>query len=77
MEKSDIDNTNFIKKPYDEKTILSRIQHVLANEHLKDLENTQLGVEIVIDGEKYFNKSDRIQIINLLLSSYEVVIQKR
>jgi PAS domain S-box-containing protein len=66
----------FITKPYEEKYILSRIQYILANTHLKDIENTQLGVEIFLAGKKYFIKSDRIQILNLLLSSYEVAIQK-
>jgi PAS domain S-box-containing protein len=66
----------FITKPYEEKYILSRIQYILANTHLKDIENTQLGVEVFLAGKKYFIKSDRIQILNLLLSSYEVAIQK-
>lgn len=66
----------FITKPYEEKYILSRIQYILANKHLKDIENTPLGVEVFLAGEKYFIKSDRIQILNLLLSSYEAAIQK-
>ncbi|MBI2355408.1 MAG: response regulator [Deltaproteobacteria bacterium] len=67
---------NFITKPYDDNKILSRIQYILANKHLKDIENTQLGVEVILACEKYFIKSDRIQILNLLLSSYEAAIQK-
>jgi len=67
---------NFITKPYEEKNILSRIQYILANKHLRDFENTQLGVEVMLTGERYFIKSDRIQILNLLLSSYEAAIQK-
>ena len=66
----------FITKPYEEKYILSRIQYILANKHLKDIENSQLGVEVFLAGKKYFIKSDRIQILNLLLSSYEAAIQK-
>ncbi|MDA8429762.1 MAG: response regulator [Geobacteraceae bacterium] len=67
---------NFLTKPYEEKYILSRIQYVIANKNLRDVEQTQLGVEIVLDNERYFIKSDRIQILNLLLSSYEAAIQK-
>ncbi len=67
---------NFLTKPYEEKYILSRIQYIIANKNLKDVEQTQLGVEIVLDNERYFIKSDRIQILNLLLSSYETAIQK-
>jgi PAS domain S-box-containing protein len=53
-----------------------RIQFILANKHFKDIENTQLGVEVILAGEKHFIKSDRIQILNLLLFSYEAAIQK-
>lgn len=67
---------NFITKPYNEKYILSRIQYMLANSHLQEIDRTQLGVEIVLAGEKFFIKSDRIQILNLLLSSYEAAIHK-
>jgi len=67
---------NFLTKPYEEKYIISRIQYILANKNLKDIEQTQLGVEIVLDNERYFIKSDRIQILNLLLSSYDAAIQK-
>jgi two-component system, cell cycle sensor histidine kinase and response regulator CckA len=67
---------NFITKPYDEKYIISRIHYILANMHLRDVEQTQLGVEVILAGERYFIKSDRIQILNLLLSSYEAAIQK-
>ena len=67
---------NFLTKPYEEKYILSRIQYIIANKNLTDVEQTQLGVEIVLDNERYFIKSDRIQILNLLLSSYETAIQK-
>jgi PAS domain S-box-containing protein len=67
---------NFLTKPYEEKYIISRIQYILANKNLKDVERTQLGVEIVLDNERYFIKSDRIQILNLLLSSYDAAIQK-
>ncbi|GAM10261.1 blue-light-activated protein [Geobacter sp. OR-1] len=67
---------NFLTKPYEEKYILSRIQYIIANKNLKDIEQTQLGVEIILDNERYFIKSDRIQILNLLLSSYEAAIQK-
>ncbi len=67
---------NFITKPYDENYMLSRIRYILANKHLRDVEQTQLGLEVILAGEKYFIKSDRLQILNLLLSSYEAAMQK-
>jgi two-component system sensor histidine kinase/response regulator len=67
---------NFIVKPYDEALLLSRIQYILANQRLPGAERTQMGLEIVFAGQKYFITSDRLQILNLLLSTYEAAVQK-
>ena len=50
---------NFLTKPYDERYILSRIQYIIANRNLREIEQTQLGVEIVLDNERYFIKYQR------------------
>src|SRR6266702_2875509 len=65
----------FIMKPYNELLILSRIQHILANRNLRD-HGAQMGLEIYFRGKKYFINSDRLQILNLFLSTYENAIQK-
>jgi two-component system, sensor histidine kinase and response regulator len=67
---------NFIVKPYDEALLLSRIQYILANRRLRGAESTQMGLEIIFAGQKYFITSDRLQILNLLLSTYEAAVQK-
>ncbi len=67
---------NFITKPYEERYLLSRIQYLLANWDLRHDEKIQMGVEIFFAGQKYFITSDRLQILNLLLSTYEAAIQK-
>ncbi|MGE0680214.1 MAG: response regulator [Candidatus Binatia bacterium] len=67
---------SFIFKPYDERYLLARIAYVLANRSLRENENTQIGVEIFFAGKKFFITSDRLQILNLLLSTYEVAVQK-
>lgn len=66
----------FIMKPYDEKFLLSRIQHILANRNLETDHSVRMGLEIFFRGKKYFINSDRLQILNLLLSTYETAIQK-
>jgi two-component system, sensor histidine kinase and response regulator len=66
----------FIMKPYNESFLLSRIQHILANRNLVNEQNATLGLEIFFRGKKYFINSDRLQILNLLLSTYETAIQK-
>jgi two-component system sensor histidine kinase/response regulator len=67
---------NFITKPYDEGNLLARIQYLLANVHLRKREKAQVGMEVFIDGRKHVITSDRAQILNLLLSTYEAAVQK-
>jgi signal transduction histidine kinase len=65
----------FIMKPYNEQFLLSRIHYIIANRHLNG-DHAKMGLEIVFRGKKYFINSDRLQILNLLLSTYETAIQK-
>lgn len=67
---------NFILKPYDEKYLLSRIQYILTNLELRKREKTRIGVEIYFAGQKYFITSERQQILDLLLSTYETAVQQ-
>ena len=67
---------NFILKPYDERLLLSRVQFVLANCEVHRAEHTGMGVEIFFHGRKHFITADRLQILNLLLSTYEAAIQR-
>lgn len=67
---------NFIFKPYEEAYLLARLSYMLANWRLKSSEPTQLGLEINFSGQTYRITSDRLQILNLLLSTYEAAIEK-
>jgi signal transduction histidine kinase len=67
---------NFILKPYDERHLLSRVQFVLVNYEVRTAEHTGMGVEIFFNGHKHFITADRLQILNLLLSTYEAAIQR-
>lgn len=68
---------NFLTKPYNEFFLLSRISYILLNKELRDSSaSSDMGIHIVFGGEKYFINSDRMQIIDLLLSTYENAIQK-
>ena len=67
---------NFIFKPYEEDYLLSRISYILANRHLRETENTRMGVEIYFAGRRFFITSDRLQILNLLLSTYETAVER-
>ena len=67
---------NFVFKPYEEEYLLARVAYILANRHLRESESTKMGVEIFFSGRKFFISSDRLQILNLLLSTYEAAVQK-
>jgi len=67
---------NFILKPFDERYLLSRVQFVLLNREVRQSEQTGMGVEIFFNGHKHFITADRLQILNLLLSTYEAAIER-
>lgn len=67
---------NFILKPYDADQLLRRIQFVLVNSQMRQGEQPGMGLEIVFGGQKHFITADRLQILNLLLSTYEAAIQR-
>ncbi|MGA1867612.1 MAG: response regulator [bacterium] len=67
---------NFITKPYDEKQLISRIDNIILNKQLRDKGSTQMGVEIYFAGRKHYITSDRLQILDLLLSTYGNAIEK-
>ena len=67
---------NFIIKPYDEHYLISRIQFVLLNNEIRKHDQAGMGVEIFFNGQQHFITADRLQILNLLLSTYEAAIQR-
>ncbi len=67
---------NFLFKPYEERYLVSRIGYILANRHLREIEFTRMGVEVFFAGRKFFITSDRLQILNLLLSTYETAVER-
>lgn len=67
---------NFIVKPYDEKYLLSRIDHIRINTNLQNGSKMEMGVELYFKGERYFINSERKQILDLLLSTYEGAVRK-
>jgi signal transduction histidine kinase len=67
---------NFILKPYDADQLLRRVQFVLVNSQMRRSEQPDMGLEIVFSGQKHFITADRLQILNLLLSTYEAAIHR-
>jgi diguanylate cyclase (GGDEF)-like protein len=67
---------NFVAKPYGEQHLLSLVSYILANRELRKGRKMRMGVDIVFGGEQYFITSERQQILDLLLSSYETAVRK-
>jgi len=67
---------NFITKPYNGQVLLSHIRYILANQELRNGTMSEMGMEILFAGQKHFITSSRIQILDLLFSTFENAIQK-
>lgn len=67
---------NFINKPYDSQLLLSRIHYILLNQEIRKGSSTEMGIEILFAGQRQFITSNRIQILDLLLSTYESAVQR-
>ncbi len=67
---------NFILKPYEDENLLNRIEYALLNRRMKDQSRARMGLEINLYGKNYHLASDRLQILNLLLATYESALQK-
>src|SRR3990170_6147802 len=65
---------NFIRKPYEDKYLLARIQYAMTNRMLRSTEKVQIGVHILLGGERHFITADRQQILDLLISTYEEAV---
>jgi CheY-like chemotaxis protein/nitrogen-specific signal transduction histidine kinase len=67
---------NFVTKPYNEAFLLSRIQNILLNQELRKQSISEMGIEIFFGGRKHFINSSRMQILDLLFSTYENAVEK-
>ena len=67
---------NFVTKPYSEAFLLSRIQNILLNQQLRQQSISEMGIEIFFGGRKHFINSSRMQILDLLFSTYENAVEK-
>jgi hypothetical protein len=67
---------HFITKPYDGEYLLSRIRAVYASSRMRIASEKDSGLEISFRGRTYTITSKRRQILDLLLSTYEMAILK-
>jgi two-component system, sensor histidine kinase and response regulator len=66
---------SFIRKPYDDKYLGSRVEYILTNVELRKTERLQVGVQLHFGGQSHFITAEKQQILDLLISTYEGAIQ--
>ncbi len=62
---------NFMRKPYDEKSLLSCISSTLANRVMRKGANTQAGAVVRLADQRHVITSGRQQILDFLISTHE------
>lgn len=67
---------NFLTKPYDSQFLLARIQYILMNQRIRDGARPAVGLDIYFMGQTHHVTAERMQIVDLLISTYESAIQK-
>jgi PAS domain S-box-containing protein len=67
---------NFICKPYDDRALIARIQNVLANQEIRKTAHSELGIKVFFAGQHFLITADRLQILDLLLSTYENAVSR-
>ncbi|MBC8175915.1 MAG: response regulator [Deltaproteobacteria bacterium] len=68
---------NFVTKPYDPELLFSQIEYILINRTMRTTLHTEMGLEVFFAGKKHFVNSDRIQILDLLFSTYQNSLQQK
>ncbi len=66
---------SFIRKPYDERYLLSRVDYILTNRELRKTEHLHMGVQLHFGGQSHFITAEKQQILDLLISTYEGAVQ--
>lgn len=66
---------NFITKPYEADNLLARINTMLANRRMRAEGDHGPGVEIFFLGKKFVITSDKEQILDLLIATFEDIVR--
>src|SRR5436189_173261 len=56
--------------------VIGRLQYMLLNRTFRHQNDSGMGVEIHFNGQRHYITADRLQILNLLLSTYDAAIQR-
>jgi signal transduction histidine kinase len=67
---------NFVVKPYDDEFLISRVRNAVTNLQAGNKADGNAVAEIRYDGQTYRLKTDWLQSIDLLISTYETAVRK-
>lgn len=68
---------HFVTKPFDNALLLAQINNILLNQKLRSHPIGEEGVEVYFGGNRHVINSERSQILDLLLSTYEGALQQK
>lgn len=66
---------NFLTKPYEPQNLVKRVRTLLENRRLRVEGKLKVGVEIVFMGRKFVVGSEKEQILDLLVSTFEDTVR--
>jgi two-component system, sensor histidine kinase and response regulator len=67
---------SFVRKPYEDTYLVSRVEYILTNVELrKSEERLRAGVRLQFGGQSHFITAEKQQILDLLISTYEGAVQ--
>lgn len=68
---------HFVTKPFDHALLLAQISNILLNQQLRSHPVGEEGIEVYFGGNRHVVNSERSQILDLLLSTYEGALQQK
>jgi signal transduction histidine kinase len=66
---------NFITKPYDPNYLVARVNALLASRRLRQSRKLQMGIEIFFLGKPFTITSEKEQILDLLICTFEDIVR--
>jgi len=67
---------NFITKPYSEEYLITHIEQIISNRKIHQTDRVSFGIEIMFGGKPRIINADQLQMLTLLISTYEAAVVK-
>ena len=67
---------NFLTKPFREEYLVSNIEQILSDREIHKTETIKVELEVLVRGKKRVITVDHMQILTLLISTYEAAVQR-